>query len=289
MDRTLDYLVIDEAGQVSLADAVASGTAARNLILLGDPMQLAHVSKATHPEGADHSVLRHLLGERATVAPEMGLFLGVTYRMHPELTRFISELAYDGRLRSDDTCARQSVALPAASPFAALTGAGLRYLPVEHSGNAQQSIEEAEAIAEAIVALLASEMRDCEGRARSIGTGDILIVTPYNAQVQRIRATLAARGLGAIRVGTVDKFQGQEAQVVFFSMASSRGDELPRGVDFLFDLNRLNVAVSRARALAVLACSPALLETRARDADQLPMINALCRFVEVASRVGGLR
>lgn len=287
MDRTLDYLVIDEAGQVSLADAVASGTAARNLILLGDPMQLAHVSKANHPEGADHSVLRHLLGERTTVAPEMGLFLGVTYRMHPELTRFISELAYDGRLRSDDTCARQSVNLPAASPFAALGGAGLRYLPVDHSGNAQQSIEEAEAIADAIVALLAGEMTDCAGRSRSIAPDDVLIVTPYNAQVQRLRATLAGRGLGAVRAGTVDKFQGQEAQVVFFSMASSRGDELPRGVDFLFDLNRLNVAVSRARALAVLVCSPALLETRARDADQLPMINALCRFVEVASRVKG--
>ena len=285
MEGAVDYLVIDEAGQVSLADAIASGTAARDLILLGDPMQLPHVSKANHREGADRSVLRHLLGDAQTVTPEMGLFLPLTYRMNPAICRFISELAYEGRLQSEARCERQVVNLDPRSPFGALGGAGLRYLPIVHDGNVQQSPEEAEAIADAATALVGAEMVDCDGTARPMRAADVLVVTPYNAQVQRIRATLAARGLGAIAVGTVDKFQGQEAQVVFFSMASSRGDELPRGVDFLFDRNRLNVAISRARALAVLVCSPALLETRARDADQLPMINALCRFVEMATPV----
>jgi uncharacterized protein len=283
MDRTLDYLVIDEAGQVSLADAIACGTAARNLILLGDPKQLAHVSKANHPAGADASVLQHLLGDRPTVPKELGLFLPLTYRMHPSLCAFVSQLSYEGRLHSQPACSNQNVALEPESPFADLSGAGLRYLPVAHDGNIQQSPEEAETIADVVAALLAAIVTDCDGVQRPLEQRDILIVTPYNAQVRRLRSTLRARGFPDVRAGTVDKFQGQEAPVVFFSMASSSGDELSRGVEFLFERNRLNVAVSRARALAILVCSPALLETRAGDADQLPLINALCRFVEAAT------
>ena len=273
-DRTLDVLVIDEAGQVSLADAIALGTSARNLILLGDPMQLAQVSQARHPPGTGASVLEHLLGERTTVAPDRGVFLPVTYRMQDEICRFISELAFDGRLHGDPSCSLQRL-----DP----SGAGLRYLPVAHDGNVQQSSEEAEAIAEAVRRMLEGTVTDCKGTTRRLEQGDVMVVTPYNAQVRRLRRTLDAHGLGEVRAGTVDKFQGQEAMVVFFSMASSNGDELPRGLEFLFDRNRLNVAVSRARALAVLVCSPALLDTHCTRVEQLRMVNALCRFVEDAS------
>ena len=288
LDAAFDVLVIDEAGQVSLADAIACGTAAHNLILLGDPMQLPHVSSATHPLGTDSSVLKHLLGEGDTVLPEMGLFLGTSFRMHESICSFVSALAYDGRLSADEACNQQRVDLPADSPIAAFAGAGLRYVPVAHDGNVQQSPEEADAVAGIVADLVRGTVTDCAGATRPLEQSDILIVTPYNAQVRRLRTTLRTRGFGDVRVGTVDKFQGQEAPVVLFSMASSRGDELPRGREFLFDRNRLNVAVSRARDLAILVCSPALLDTACKNPEQLAMVNALCRFVETAAPLAGI-
>ena len=289
MRQSVDILVIDEAGQVSLADAIASATAARSLILLGDPMQLPHVSRGTHPKAADLSVLEHLLGEHSTVTPERGVFLRFTHRLHPEICAFCSRLAYDGRLECLPGCELQRVTLPSPS-FAGLEGAGLRYVAVPTEGNVQQSIDEAETIAALITELLRGSYTARDGSTRSLTESDVLVVTPYNMQVRRLRQTLAARGFGAVRVGTVDKFQGQEAPVVFFSMASSSGEELPRGVEFLFDLHRLNVAVSRAQALAILVCSPALLDTACAKPEQVKLVNMLCRFVEQAtpiSVVGG--
>ena len=282
MRQCVDVLVIDEAGQVCLADAVASATGARNLILLGDPMQLPHVSRGTHPAAADRSVLAHLLGERSTVAPDRGVFLRFTHRLHPEICAFCSRLAYDGRLACLPGCEVQRVTLPS-SRFAGLEGAGLRYLAVPAEGNVQQSIDEAEAMAACVAELLRGFYTARDGATRPFTESDVLVVTPYNMQVRRIRQTFAALGLESVRVGTVDKFQGQEAPVVFFSMASSSGEELPRGVEFLFDLNRLNVAVSRAQALAILVCSPALLDTACVKPDQVKMVNMLCRFVEQAT------
>jgi predicted RecB family nuclease len=290
MQRRVDVLVIDEAGQVSLADAVASGTAARNLILLGDPMQLPHVSRGTHPPESDRSVLAHLLGVRSTVTPDRGIFLRFTHRLHPTICSFCSQLAYDGRLECMPECALQTVTPPAEKSLGGLEGAGLRYVGVPTEGNVQQSVEEAETIAALIAQLLHGSFTSCKGVTRPLRQSDILVVTPYNMQVRRLRQTLAARGLSDVRVGTVDKFQGQEAPVVFFSMASSRGDELPRSIEFLFDRNRLNVAVSRAQALAILVCSPALLDTSCTKTEQLTMVNMLCRFVEQATQasvVGG--
>lgn len=279
LDGSLDVLVIDEAGQVSLANAIAMGTAARNVVLLGDPMQLAQVSHGNHPAFAGASVLEHLLGENnATVTPERGLFLPRSYRMHPEICRFVSELSYDGRLVAAPGCARQRVTPRAGATL--LGGAGLRYLAVEHENNLQSSVEEADAIVRAIDDLAGGSVIDSQGRKTILDQHDILVVTPYNAQVKTLRERLDPAGLAGVRVGTVDKFQGQEAPVVFFSMASSRGDDLPRGLEFLFDRNRLNVAVSRARALAVLVCTPTLLETHGSSVEQLRMLNAVCRFVE---------
>jgi predicted RecB family nuclease len=279
MDRTLDYLFIDEAGQVSLADALAVGTAARNLVLLGDPLQLAQVSQGVHPGNAGASVLEHLLDDDATIPLERGLFLDRSRRMHPDVCGFISAVVYAGRLNSIEECACQSI------ESGGLTGTGLRYLPVEHEGNARSSPEEADEIADAIAAMLeAGRFTDQDRATHELELKDILVVTPYNAQVKCLQERLP----DGARVGTVDKFQGQEAPVVFFSMATSSGAEIPRNVEFLFSRNRLNVAISRAQCLAVLVASPELLHIRCRNVDQLRMVNALCRLVEVADSQVGL-
>jgi uncharacterized protein len=278
MDQTLDYLFIDEAGQVALADALAIGTTARNVILLGDPLQLAQVSQGVHPGDAGASVLEHLLGDEATIPPDRGLFLDRSRRMHPDICDFISEVVYAGRLSSIEECARQSV------ESSGLTGTGLRYLPVEHEANSRSSLEEADVIAETIAEMLADgRFTGQDGATRPLTLDDILIVTPYNAQVRCLRERLP----DGARVGTVDKFQGQEAPVVFFSLATSSGAEIPRNVEFLFSRNRLNVAISRAQCLAVLVANPELLHIRCRNVEQLRMVNALCRLVEVAEEQQG--
>jgi uncharacterized protein len=273
MDQRLDYLFVDEAGQVALADAVAMGTAARNLVFLGDPQQLPQVRQGVHPPGSACSVLEHVLQGAATIDPHRGLFLERTWRMHPAICDFVSELAYDGRLTSAPGCEWQRVLSPA------LGGSGLRFLPVEHTGNAQRSSEEATVIADQVRALLSGgTFTDAAGETRPLKPADIMVVAPYNMQVRCLHDRLPP----GVEVGTVDKFQGREAVVVFFSMASSSGDDVPRGIEFLFSRNRLNVAVSRARALAVLVCSPRLLETRCNNVEQMRLVNGLCAFVEQA-------
>nr|MBA2474354.1 TM0106 family RecB-like putative nuclease [Actinomycetota bacterium] len=264
----IDTLFVDEAGQVSLADALAMGTCARNLVLLGDPQQLAQVSQGTHPRGVGASVLEHLLDGEETIPPERGLFLGVTWRMHPDVCGFVSEISYEGRLHSAERCSRQGTSF----------GTGLRFLPVEHGASRQSSREEADRIAEEIARLVGGTYTSCEGVTRRLTYADVLVVAPYNAQVRCLRAALPE----AVQVGTVDKFQGQEAPIVFFSMATSSGDDLPRNLGFLFSRNRLNVAISRAQCLAVLVASPRLLEIRCRNVGEMRLVNALCRFVEVA-------
>ena len=257
-DSRLDYLFVDEAGQVSLADALAMGTCARNLVLVGDPQQLAQVLQGTHPEGAGVSVLQHLLGADATIPPDRGLFLETTYRLHPDLCDYISEEFYEGRLRADPRTAGRTTPL----------GTGLRYLPVEHDGCRQESEVEAEVLAREVERLLEA----------GVAAGEIVVVAPYNAQVNLLRELVPDE----VAVGTVDKFQGQEADVVLYSMASSSGEDVPRGLEFLLSRNRLNVAISRARCLAYLVASPRLLEVNCRTIPQMRLANALCRFVEIA-------
>jgi uncharacterized protein len=190
--------------------------------------------------------------------------------MRDEICEFISHIAYEGRLRPVAECANQSTSV----------GTGLRFAPVAHEGNRIQSPEEAEAVARVVGGLLrGATWTRADGVTLPIRPQDVLVVAPYNAQVRCLRAELPE----SVRVGTVDKFQGQEAPVVVFSMATSSGDDLPRNLEFLFSRNRLNVAVSRARCLAYLVASPRLLETRCRTVEQMAMVNALCRFVELAS------
>jgi predicted RecB family nuclease len=268
LDRTLDYLMIDEAGQVSLADALAMGTSARSLILLGDPLQLAQVSQGVHPEGTGASVLEHLLWQAPTIPEDRGVFLERSFRMHPDVCAFISEIVYAGRLRSDKSAARRTTAF----------GTGIRFIAVEHEGNRSASDEEVARIRALIAGMLRRSFTDADGTTRPLREEDFMVVAPYNAQVHRLRAGLP----GGVRIGTVDKFQGQQAPIVFFSMATSSGEDVPRSLAFLFSRNRLNVAISRAQCLAVLVCSPRLLEARCRSIEEMELVNALCRLVEYA-------
>jgi predicted RecB family nuclease len=273
MNETLDYLFVDEAGQVSLADALAVGTAAHTLVFLGDPLQLAQVSQGVHPGGTGCSVLEHLLGDATTIPPERGVFLEQTRRMHPDICSFVSEVVYDNRLAAAPGRERQSITG---------VGAGLRYIPVEHDDRSQSAPEEAEAIAAEVERLVGRGFTDAEGSTRPLRHDDVLVVAPYNQQVKTLRDALPE----AVHVGTVDKFQGQEAPVVFYSTTSSSGEGIPRGLDFLFSRNRLNVAISRAKCLAYLVGSPRLLDVNCRTVEQMRLVNALCRLVELAEEQG---
>jgi uncharacterized protein len=270
LDRHVNTLFIDEGGQFALADALAVGTATRNLILLGDPNQLPQVSQGFHPPGADASVLSHLLDGDETVRPEMGVFLEHTWRMRPEVNDYISRSFYEGRLEPAEVCLERSVEL----------GNGIRVLAVEHGGHRQAAPEEAQAVADEIARLLGTPYRDERG-ARTLRPEDFVVVSPFNAHVRCLRQHIPDQ---RVRIGTVDKFQGQQAAVVFYSMASSSADDVPRGLEFLFSRNRLNVAISRAKCLAHLVCSPRLLDANCRTIEQMRLANALCLLVEYADR-----
>ncbi len=269
----LDTLVVDEAGQLSLANVLAVAPAAANLVLVGDPQQLAQPSKGTHPDGAGASALEHILDGEATIAEDRGLFLDQTWRMHPLVCEFISEQVYDQRLESRPETSVQTIS---AGPIVA--GSGLRWLPIDHEGNRTSSVEEARALAEVYEALIGRAWIKEDGDEAVIGREDVLVVAPYNAQVHELAVHLPA---GA-RIGTVDKFQGQEAAVVLVSLAASSAEEVSRGMEFLYSRNRLNVAVSRARALCVVAASPRLLAVQCHTVEQMRLANMLCRYVEMA-------
>ena len=272
-----DVMLVDEAGQVSLADALVVSLAAKNVVLLGDPQQLPQVVQGSHPLGTDRSILEHLLGNAQTVGLTRGIFLDTSYRMHPQIDAFVSEAFYEGRLRAAPANARNRVDAPG------LPGCGLAYLPVVHESNRRRSATEAERIVEAVARLLRGTVTLGERPPRRLTQADILVVAPYNMQRTKISELLDDAGFAQIRVGTVDKFQGQEAPVVFYSMAVSSGDDAPRGADFLFDPNRFNVAVSRAQVLSVLVCSPALLRYQPKTIDQMHLVNYFCAFVERAT------
>jgi hypothetical protein len=240
-DNAIDVLVVDEAGQLGLADTLAATISATNVILLGDPQQLAQVSKASHPGGAGASALEHLLGDALTVPPDRGVLLETTWRMHPDVCAFISEVMYGGKLHSHSTCGGQSAA----------GETGLRWLRAEHKGRSTESPEEAALVVAKVQELLGQPWTDQHGVTRPLTAADFMVVAPYNDQRRCIEAVLRANPVTrGVEVGTVDKFQGQEAAVVLFSMTTSSSEFMPRTADFLFSKNRLNVAISRARCLA---------------------------------------
>ena len=276
LDQSLDYLFVDEAGQVALANLVAMGTSASNIVLLGDQMQLGQPIQGVHPGRSGESSLEYLLSGKATIPPERGIFLKTTWRMHPDVCRFISDAVYDGRLEAEPANANQALLLKA-SAHPALKPTGVRYLPVVHDGCSQRSDEEAEVVLALYESLLQQRYRDKHKKTHPVGPDDILVVAPYNMQVNLLKRVLPS---GA-RVGTVDKFQGQQAEVVIVSMATSSGDYLPRHIEFLYSKNRLNVAISRARCLALVIASPALMSIQCSKPEEMALVNTLCWVREV--------
>ena len=248
---SLDLLVIDEAGQFCLANTIAVAPAAANLLLLGDPQQLPQVSQGTHPEPVDASALDWLVDGQRTLPDERGYFLDRSYRMHPAVCAAVSALSYEGRLQSHTQCT--------AARRVDGYGPGVHVISVAHQGNSTESPEEADAIAAEIGRLLGTPWTDEHG-TRPLAASDVLVLAPYNAQVKLVRARLSSAGLGGVRVGTVDKFQGGQAPVVFISMTASSADAVPRGISFLLNRNRLNVGVSRAQYAAVIVRSQSLTE-----------------------------
>ncbi len=279
MAGKIGVLFVDEAGQMSLANVLAISQAAKSLVLLGDPQQLDQPQKGIHPPGAGSSALSHLLNGRPTIEEGRGLFLKDTWRLHPDVCAFTSEQFYDGRLvaRSENRNQRLNAK-------GLLDGTGLRFVPVEHSGDRSESEEEVARVAELVTGLLSdgATWTDKEGKTQPLELKDILIVAPYNAQVVALK-----KRLPDANVGTVDKFQGQEAPVVFYSMATSSAEDAPRGMEFLYSLNRLNVATSRAQCLAVIVASPALFRVQCGTPRQMELANSFCRFLEMAKVAGG--
>lgn len=273
MRDLVDVLVLDEAGQFSLANAVAVTGAARSLVLLGDPQQLTQPTQAQHPYGAGVSALDYVLAGHPTMPPERGIFLDRTFRMHPAINDFVSIVSYEGRLLTAPGLERQAL-----TDAGRWDGSGLRWVPVDHTGNVSASPEEAASVAKIVDELLAARWTNELGVTQPILPEDVLVVAPYNAHVATLREVLPAN----VQAGTVDKFQGRQAAVVIYSMASSSAQDAPRGIEFLYDLHRLNVAVSRARALSIIVGSPRLIDAEVTTPDQLRLVNALCRYVQMA-------
>jgi uncharacterized protein len=290
--QSVDVLLVDEAGQMSLANVLAVAPAARSIVLLGDPCQLDQPTQGHHPDGVDVSSLDHILTVHQTMPKERGIFLPTTWRLAPAICEFTSEVFYEGRLASKPGLERQRL-----DGSARFTGAGLFVVPVEHDGCRTASEEEALAVAEIVSELVAPGVTwtDEKGQAHQVTARDILVVAPYNAHVQKLKDVIGRsehvghfglrsgeHGSDRWRIGTVDKFQGQQAPVVIYSMATSRPEDAPRGMEFLYSLNRLNVATSRAQCACIVVCSPWLFEPECRTPRQMQLANAMARCREAA-------
>jgi uncharacterized protein len=272
-----DYLFIDEAGQVSLADALGASRAARNIVLLGDPLQLKQVTRAKHMHGAERSILSHILGDHKTAPETLGIFLNESHRMQPQICDFISGSVYEHRLHAAPTTITNHI------ESERFSGAGLRYMPVEHTGRSRESEEEAVVVVDIVMDVVRGVATVKGDAPRPMTQTDVLIVTPYNAQRKAILGALSARSLSDVRVGTVDKFQGQEAPVAIYSMVTSSPADAPRTRSFLYEKNRLNVAISRGQCLSILVCSPKLLDAHCNHVAEMELVNLLCRFTEHSS------
>ena len=275
-DQQFDVLFVDEAGQVALANLIASGTAARNIVLLGDQMQLSQPVQGVHPGRSGDSALDYLLDGASTIAPDRGIFLATSYRMHPLVCRFISDAIYEGRLAPEADNHKRTLVL-ASSAHPLLRPAGIVHAAVVHSGCSQGSEVEVALVCDLYASAMRQRFTDKAGLEHAMSYDNILVVAPYNVQVNLLRRGLP---MGA-RVGTVDKFQGQEAELVIVSMTTSSEQDLPRNIEFLYSKNRLNVAVSRAKCLAVVIANPALMAVKCQTPAQMALVNTLCWVQEV--------
>ena len=285
-ENALDFLFIDEAGQVSLANAVAMSRCANNLVLLGDQMQLEQPVQGSHPGDAGLSALQYALKDPAAsktdapvfhsvVPPNYGLFLGESRRMHPQVCRFISESIYEGRLGSYADCAKLKIAVPTGTPGLIAKENGIVFFGVEHDGNIQQSEEEVDRVSAIYNELIGRPFTAKDGNTKPLTLADFLFIAPYNAQVRALQAVLPA----SARVGSVDKFQGQEAPVCILSLCSSCGEYGSRGLAFILDRNRINVAISRAECLAVIVGDPRIAGTDAGSIAEMKLVNLFCKLI----------
>lgn len=248
--HSLDLLVVDEAGQFSLANTIAAAACARRLLLVGDPQQLPQVTVGTHPEPVDVSALGFLSAGHDVLPPEYGYFLPESRRMDGAVNAAVSALSYEGRLRSH-ACTRVR-RLAGVEP-------GIEAIPMHHQGNVTSSVEEADEVVRIAASHLGQDWFDGE-KSKALGQGDIIVVSPYNAQVDTVRCALDRAGLGEIKVGTVDRFQGQEAVIAITTLAASSAADVPRGLEFLLQRNRLNVSISRAMWTSYILYSPGLID-----------------------------
>lgn len=272
-EDSVDFLFIDEAGQLSLIDTLSVSHCCSNLVLLGDPQQLKQPQQGVHPDGTEVSALEHVLQGNKTISDEQGVFLAETWRMHSSINSFVSELFYENRLQSKAHLDQQQII---GSKY---SGAGLFLEEVEHTGNTNSSSEEVDKVSEIVAHLTSGDVTFVNEKNETaiVTANEIKIITPYNAQVQAIKQRLPD-----IEVGTVDKFQGQEAPIIIYSVATSSLEEAPRGMDFLFSPNRFNVAVSRARTRFIMVANPAIFEAECKSPYQIRLANAFCRFKELS-------
>ncbi|MDB5871547.1 MAG: nuclease [Ramlibacter sp.] len=275
-DQQFDALFIDEAGQVALANLLGAGTCARNIVLLGDQMQLSQPVQGVHPGRSGDSALDYLLDGAATIQPARGIFLATSWRMHPGVCGFISDAVYEGRLEPEASNVRRMLVLGEGA-HSLLRPAGIVHAAIEHEGCSQRSEQEAALVSELYASALQQRYTDRDGVEHAMTADNILVVAPYNVQVNLLKRVLPA---GA-RVGTVDKFQGQEAELVIASMTTSSEQDLPRNIEFLYSKNRLNVAISRAKCLAIVIANPALLAIKCQTPEQMALVNMLCWVAEV--------
>jgi uncharacterized protein len=290
MRDKLDILFIDEAGQLSLADTLGASLSSTNVVLIGDPQQLKQPTKAAHPGQSGVSGLEYINQSADVVPPDYGVLLRTTRRMHPTITAFISEQVYENQLHSEPSCAQQRI-----EGSDSLSGSGLRWVPVQHVGRSTYSPEECDKVVELYYQMIGRLFTDKHGESRPIGPEDLFVIAPYNHQTHKLRQDLlghphatkagVTEELVKRRVGTVDKAQGDEAPVVIISYTSSSADDVPRGMDFHYSKNRFNVAVSRAKALAIVVANPRLLDVNCKTIEQVKLANMLCRYAEVAETI----
>jgi len=282
MQGRVDYLFVDEAGQVSVANLAGMCQATDNIVLVGDQMQLGQPIQGIHPGDSGQSLLEYLLQDKAVVPDHLGVFLDRTWRLHPKICSFISGGVYEGQLHANPSTENRVVRRPDGSDGSILPEAGMVFAPVRHHGNTQSSEEEVERIVQITNGLLGREYTDCDARVVGlIGIEDIVFVAPYNMQVRCLREALP----DGARVGSVDRFQGQQAPVVIVSMCSSAGDFGSRGIGFVLNKNRLNVAISRAQSLAIVVGDPEIAHTPVGTVEDMQRVNLFCRIMEESQDV----
>ena len=265
-EEKLDYIFIDEAGQLSLADLIIIGSTAKNIVLIGDQNQLGQPIKGTHPGISGISILDYLLEEQDTIPENKGIFLNKTFRLNPKINEFISDNFYESRLIFDESTEKRKVDF---NKKGLVKEDGITYLSMNHKDNGQKSVEEGAVILDLFKQIVGRDFIDNDNQTRKLTIEDILVISPYNAQVNYLLSILDK---GA-RVGTIDKFQGQEAAINIISMVTSDSDSIPRNKEFLFDRNRVNVAISRAQCASIILFNPILLDLYPTTYEQIKLLN----------------